>query len=218
MPRLTASVARPATGEEFAVEFEGDVTLGRGRDAAIRLADPMVSRTHASLSLRSDGALVVQDHGSTNGTIVNGTLVFGEVAVFGWPVVIEIDPFRITISSSPEESTLRDQVVGWQTGDTFDPPPIGATWLDTVNWRLVVDGEVALDGLSPAEFTVLNYLCSVAPQVVRAQDLGDALWGGGRWDMTMLQELVAGIRRRLTAVLPGRRVIVNVPGEGYRIE
>lgn len=218
MPLLTAHVTRASTGEAFTVEFDGAVVLGRGRDAGIQLADPLVSRAHATISLRSDGALVVQDHGSTNGTVVNGTLVYGDVAVFGWPVVIEIDPFQITISAAPEESTLREAIGGWQAVEGFDPPPIGATWLDTANWRLMVDGEVALDTLSPVEFTVLNYLCSSAPLVVGARELGDALWGPGRWDMPMLQEAIAAIRARLTAAVPGRRVIVNVPGEGYRIE
>ena len=165
------------------------------------------------------GELVVRDHGSTNGTVVNGTLVYGDVAIFGWPVSIEIGPFRVEISPAEEESTLRGEVVGWETGEsTFDPPPIGATWLDTMNWRLVVDGEVALDVQSAAEFTILNYLCSVAPGVVSAQDLGDAVWGAGQWDFSMLQGIIAGIRGRLTAAVPGRRVIVNVPGSGYRIE
>lgn len=219
MAVLTAVVTRTATGEEFAVEFDGDVTMGRGRDAGIQLADPMVSRAHATLVMREDGALVVRDHGSTNGTVVNGTLVYGDVAIFGWPVSIEIGPFRVEISPAEEESTLRDEVVGWETGEsTFDPPPIGATWLDTMNWRLVVDGEVALDVQSAAEFTILNYLCSVAPGVVSAQDLGDAVWGAGQWDFSMLQGIIAGIRGRLTAAVPGRRVIVNVPGSGYRIE
>ncbi len=149
---------------------------------------------------------------------MNGKLVYGEVAVFGWPVIIQVGPFRVEVQRKAEEATLRDRVVGWGEGGSFDSPPIGATWLDTVNWQLCVDGEIALDTLSPTEFTVFNFLCGAAPGAVRTEDLGDAVWGEGRWDLPMLQDMIAHIRQRLTGAVPGRRVIVNVPGQGYRIE
>jgi hypothetical protein len=45
--------------------------LGRGTDCDLRLVDPGVSRHHAELRVE-DGAVVVVDLGSTNGTFVNG--------------------------------------------------------------------------------------------------------------------------------------------------
>lgn len=67
----------------------GDNIVGREGDVA--LADPRVSRRHASIRLE-DGVLTLQDLGSTNGTTVNGapltpsqsqTLVAGDRVAFG---------------------------------------------------------------------------------------------------------------------------------------
>jgi FHA domain len=51
-----------------------DLLLGRDPDCDIRFVDDSVSRRHARLVIR-DGAWVIQDLGSTNGTIVNGSRV-----------------------------------------------------------------------------------------------------------------------------------------------
>jgi FHA domain len=60
---------------------DGETRIGRSRgrpdeqtpeiDLAAAPADPGVSRLHATLERRSDGAIVVRDLGSTNGTMVN---------------------------------------------------------------------------------------------------------------------------------------------------
>jgi len=50
---------------------DGDTIAGRGANCDIFLGDVTVSREHARFCLK-DGALRVQDLGSTNGTYVNG--------------------------------------------------------------------------------------------------------------------------------------------------
>lgn len=45
--------------------------IGRAAGNALAIDDPSVSRLHCSLSLRVDGAIVVADLGSANGTYVN---------------------------------------------------------------------------------------------------------------------------------------------------
>jgi pSer/pThr/pTyr-binding forkhead associated (FHA) protein len=52
----------------------GDLVVGRGPGCAVALSDDSVSRRHARLVFR-DGAWIIQDLGSTNGTIVNGERV-----------------------------------------------------------------------------------------------------------------------------------------------
>ena len=58
---------------DFIALKEGDYTFGRGKDAAILLADPeeTISRIHFKLVVR-DGRIAVKDLNSTNGTKVNG--------------------------------------------------------------------------------------------------------------------------------------------------
>jgi hypothetical protein len=48
------------------------LVLGRAATCAIRLADPSVSRRHAELRPLGTGRWIVQDLGSTNGTLLNG--------------------------------------------------------------------------------------------------------------------------------------------------
>jgi HD-GYP domain-containing protein (c-di-GMP phosphodiesterase class II) len=68
------------------------VTLGRGYEASIRLADGAISRVHARVE-ESDGVLALVDLGSTNGTKVNGRrvketeLAEGDVVAFGHTVL-----------------------------------------------------------------------------------------------------------------------------------
>jgi hypothetical protein len=54
--------------------------IGRGHDADLRLSDPGVSRHHAQVELR-DGAVWVEDLGSTNGTTLDGVRVTAPVAL-----------------------------------------------------------------------------------------------------------------------------------------
>lgn len=55
----------------------GDQTLGRGRAATIRIADPHASRVHARLRLERGGA-TIEDLSSKNGLRVNGVRIDGE--------------------------------------------------------------------------------------------------------------------------------------------
>ena len=48
------------------------LSVGRTKENAVTIADPSVSKIHASLMLNSSGKIVVADTGSTNGTFVNG--------------------------------------------------------------------------------------------------------------------------------------------------
>jgi pSer/pThr/pTyr-binding forkhead associated (FHA) protein len=50
------------------------LVVGRGTDADLRINDPGVSRRHAELRLEA-GDVVVEDLGSTNGTLVDGERV-----------------------------------------------------------------------------------------------------------------------------------------------
>ena len=54
--------------------------VGRGKEVAIRIDEPLVSRSHARLERRPDG-WIVSDLGSTNFTRVNGQRVRSECAL-----------------------------------------------------------------------------------------------------------------------------------------
>jgi pSer/pThr/pTyr-binding forkhead associated (FHA) protein len=59
-------------GLELPVDREWFV-IGRGRGADAVLAEPTISRAHAAIGYAADEGFFVQDLGSTNGTMVNGS-------------------------------------------------------------------------------------------------------------------------------------------------
>ena len=57
----------------------GSITIGRGSRCERVVADDYISRRHATISRKDDGALYIEDHSSFNGTYVNGRQIFGLV-------------------------------------------------------------------------------------------------------------------------------------------
>ena len=51
-------------------DVDGDLVLGRGERAEIRLEDPFASSRHARI-FEQGNAVVIEDLGSTNGTYLN---------------------------------------------------------------------------------------------------------------------------------------------------
>ena len=74
----------------------GELTIGRASDADLVLDDPQVSRRHAMLVVR-DGALIVRDAGSSNGTFVNGERVTESELTLG--DTLAIGPAVLTVAS-----------------------------------------------------------------------------------------------------------------------
>jgi predicted component of type VI protein secretion system len=77
VPELSLEIVEGA-GAGRMVAVTGAVTIGRGRDADLVLADELVSRRHAQVTLVGSLA-VVEDLGSRNGTFVNGEGIHGPV-------------------------------------------------------------------------------------------------------------------------------------------
>lgn len=108
--RMIPEAGAPA-GRYLSLEHAGDTRLialdrpithiGRGLVADVRLEDSHVSRRHAILALRGDGARILDDR-SSNGTFVNGRrvtvapLADGDVLRFGRTVFryLEVAPRR----------------------------------------------------------------------------------------------------------------------------
>jgi FHA domain len=60
----------------------GDVLIGRGGDAVIRLHDDRVSRRHATIRWDpGSGTHLLADHGSANGTYLNRRRISGPVSL-----------------------------------------------------------------------------------------------------------------------------------------
>ncbi len=72
-PRL---VVERAVGHDpgMIYDLDGDIVLGRGDRAEIRLEDPFASSSHARI-YEQGNVLVIEDLGSTNGTYLNEELL-----------------------------------------------------------------------------------------------------------------------------------------------
>jgi hypothetical protein len=65
-------VIRSPGAAERAVALPAELTVGRGPEAGLVLADGGASRLHARIRLAEDGAAAVEDLGSKNGLTLNG--------------------------------------------------------------------------------------------------------------------------------------------------
>jgi pSer/pThr/pTyr-binding forkhead associated (FHA) protein len=70
-------ISGPLAGEQ--IEVERKLTIGR-HDADVVIDDPELSRRHLEISLDGE-ALIVEDLGSTNGTVVDGHVIDGPTHV-----------------------------------------------------------------------------------------------------------------------------------------
>jgi hypothetical protein len=72
-PRLVVERA-PGHDPGMIYDLDGNLVLGRGDRAEIRLEDPFASSSHARIYEQA-GSLVLEDLGSTNGTYLNEELL-----------------------------------------------------------------------------------------------------------------------------------------------
>ena len=73
-PRGWSSSARPGHDPGMIYDLDGDIVLGRGERAEIRLEDPFASSRHARV-YEQGNIVVIEDLGSTNGTYLNEELL-----------------------------------------------------------------------------------------------------------------------------------------------
>ena len=91
-----------AEGRGYQVELKAEdapACIGRSAGNAVRLDHASVSRLHSSLSLRSDGNVVIADVGSANGTYVNDQLLGRDEARPLKPGdTVRVGDFKLTVS------------------------------------------------------------------------------------------------------------------------
>jgi len=209
---FVVSITLPGTPEHFTHSCDGEVTVGRSEEADIQLSHPLVSRQHASLALRDDGSFVVRDLGSRNGTIVNDEQLQGASRTVGASAVVQVGPYLLRLTPA--------NMVADETVQAKSPSQVsGRVTLDRGLHVLLVDGNAVIEGLGGLEYRLMELLTSANRRLVSSQQLGDALWGAGLWDVYMLHNLVRRVRRKLEAQgLAADELIVSVPGGGYRVD
>ena len=101
-------VAGKYEGGEFRLPPDGEVFIGRGAELPVVLAEDMVSRKHAKLTIQGD-RIRIEDLGSTNGTFVNGERVKAAEVRVGDRILIGTSIMKLLASevadSRPQRST-----------------------------------------------------------------------------------------------------------------
>lgn len=99
-------VAGKYEGGEFRLPPEGEVLIGRGAELPVVLAEDMVSRKHAKLTIRGD-LVKIEDLGSTNGTFVNGERVKSAELKAGDRILIGTSIMKLLATEAPEPARPR---------------------------------------------------------------------------------------------------------------
>lgn len=94
----------PHAGSQLALQGRTEFVFGRGREADVMLAEDLVSRRHAVLSLAGDAPSIC-DLGSTNGTFVNGERVSKAAVKAGDRLLIGTSIARLVAVGEEEETT-----------------------------------------------------------------------------------------------------------------
>ena len=170
MDEFLVFVTLPGTDERTSGRFSGTVRVGRSDDCDVRLPHPLVSRRHAQLSRTDDGAVVIRDLGSSNGTIAEDTVLRDEELVVQQTATLHIGPYSIVVSTevASDDKTLLEQPrdagagMAMQEADTTT----GAAGPETPR----EPGDYP-DGLSAREVEVLGLLAKRRRNSEIAEDL-----------------------------------------------
>jgi len=92
-------------GEQAVWILPPPVTVGRSPDAEVSIGVPSLSRRHCQFSVDSQGALVVRDLDSTNGTYVNDCRVNKTVLQPG--TVVQIGSIRLRVEWTTDDTEVR---------------------------------------------------------------------------------------------------------------
>ncbi|MCO5184777.1 MAG: FHA domain-containing protein [Anaerolineae bacterium] len=190
--------------------IEGDAFLiGRGSDCNLILPERQVSRHHVRIR-HEQGAYVLYDLGSKNGTHLNGSII-------SEPTVLrDGDEIQVALS-------VRLVYIGTDATIplTFEPPtPAQRLELDEDQRTVIIDGNTLTPPLSLAQFRLLKALYDADGAVCTRDSIVETVWPGTEGigvSEQAIDALVRRLRDRL-AELDDFNYIVTVRGHGFRLE
>ncbi len=144
--QFTVAVALPGEPESSRETYERPVVAGRSEECDIRLPHPLISRRHVELSCDAEGAIVVRDLGSTNGTLIGDDVLRSEQAVVRGLAELQLGPYALTVTTatSPDDATV---LAPARPAAASTPPAAKKAW---------TPGAAPPDGLSAREVEVLR--------------------------------------------------------------
>ncbi len=214
MPMLIAQ-SGPVNGQRWLLTKD-EVTIGRGQECDVVIADRQVSRVHARLRRGAEG-FIVEDLQSKNGTHLNGAPVAGAPALQDGDVIQIALVARLMYVGS--ESTMPLRLDGTPGGAAA--PATGWLRLDTGARRAWVGATEIDPPLSVPQFRFLELLFERPGEVCTREQVVEVVWpeavGGGVSEQA-IDALVRRLRDRLAEIDPDHQYVATVRGHGFRLD
>jgi hypothetical protein len=197
-----------AGGERRSMTVSGDrATIGRRSDCDICIDSKAVSRIHAELVQLRNGGWEVRDLDSLNGVEVGGKPVRKCRLHDGDEILI--GDARIFVGAAPhDDSTI---IVSRHRKEA-------GLWLDADHRCLRYGARQLGDRLAPREYALLRLLADASGHVVERRAIEESLWGADAYDDNALHQLVRRTREKIRDDAGVPRILVTLPGVGYRID
>jgi two-component system cell cycle response regulator len=121
MPCIVHFSGTPA-GMTYWLSTTKELLIGRAPEADVCIADRLVSQRHARVVVSPEGAVFIEDLGSTNGTYVNAEKVKRHALRDGDEVLLLPDHrlkfcYQVNVSSETTEKSEADAIPDTKTGD-----------------------------------------------------------------------------------------------------
>ena len=208
-------VVRQAGSRTLHVQLRESIDIGRECDGII-VADPQTSRRHATLSPRGS-TVVVEDHGSTNGTFLDGTRITSPVVLMPDSTVRMGDtllqlsgsasPLITSSDLGPAPSTINVGGFGAVKAMPSGPNDLRETSMESVA-RAVNTAPQRLAAVQQDSGTITIVFSDIESSTERATAMGDTAW------MKVLAEHNAIIRRHVKS---WEGTVVKNQGDGYML-
>lgn len=213
MPDVRVLVVTEPSGVERVVPLDKAIVLiGREPASTIRLESPYVSRSHARIEVQDDHVALI-DLGSRNGCLLNGVRVNGSSFLHDTDLIAIGDVTIRCLAAAATGETTRHLV----RSTDEDAAPIGALRVDARTYDVRIGDQPLGRRLSAQEFDLLRHLYEQRDRVCKRKELGDAVWGAGKWDTNMLHKLVHRLKAKVEPDPDNPRYIQTVPWVGYRL-
>jgi DNA-binding winged helix-turn-helix (wHTH) protein len=188
-----------------------DVTLGRGEECDLVLAERQISRQHIRIYKYGD-TYRIADLDSKNGTWVNGQQLKGERELHDGDEIHVALAVRIRFIGSGATSPLATEVPAFV---------IGKLRLDPEARRVFIHGEELNPPLSLPQYRLLELLYVNSGRICTRDQVIENVWPEAMGEGVSEQAIDALVRRlrdRLMELDPENQYVITVRGHGFRLE
>src|SRR5579859_4090862 len=105
MPTRLVVISGPDQGKTFQLPTSGSMLVGRGRTAALCLADPHVSRSHCQIKVEGS-RILIEDLNSAGGIYINDTRVSSQPMRPGDVLRLGSSVLRLEVGDLADQATL----------------------------------------------------------------------------------------------------------------